>query len=130
MCSVRARYGARPGSKSPERVLITNPAVGVKPMLVSMLLPSRTVAMLAPLPRCARITRPFVAVGSAPPRFTQQATMTTNLQNLTHTTSIKVGKTIGNIDRNHGASSIVTFSHENETGGERGIRTPDTAFDR
>jgi hypothetical protein len=38
--------------------------------------------------------------------------------------SIKVGKTIGNIDGNHGASSIVTFGHENETGGERGIRTP------
>jgi hypothetical protein len=37
--------------------------------------------------------------------------------------SIKVGKTVGNIDRNHGASSIVTFSHENENGGERGIRT-------
>ena len=41
------------------RVLITNPAVGVKPMLVSMLLPSRTAARLAPLPRCARITRPL-----------------------------------------------------------------------
>jgi integrase len=38
--------------------------------------------------------------------------------------AIKVGKTIGNIDGNHGASSIVTFSHENENGGERGIRTP------
>ena len=36
-----------PGTKSPERVLITNPAVGVKPMLVSMLLPSRTAARLA-----------------------------------------------------------------------------------
>jgi integrase len=44
--------------------------------------------------------------------------------------SIKVGKTIGNIDGNQGASSIVTFGHENENGGERGIRTPDTAFDR
>ncbi|MGH7990550.1 MAG: tyrosine-type recombinase/integrase, partial [Limisphaerales bacterium] len=40
--------------------------------------------------------------------------------------SIKVGKTIGNIDGNHGASSIVTFSHESENGGERGIRTPDS----
>jgi integrase len=38
--------------------------------------------------------------------------------------AIKVGKTVGNIDGNHGASSIVTFSHENENGGERGIRTP------
>ena len=40
--------------------------------------------------------------------------------------SIKVGRIIGNIDGNHGASPIVTFSHENENGGERGIRTPDT----
>ena len=37
---------------------MTKPAVGVKPMLVSMLLPSCTAARLAPLPRCARITRP------------------------------------------------------------------------
>ena len=37
------------------------PAVGVKLMLVSMLLPARTAVMLAPLPRCARITRPFAA---------------------------------------------------------------------
>ena len=43
-----------PGSRSPERVLIGNPEAGVKPMLVSMLLPSRTAARLAPLPRCAR----------------------------------------------------------------------------
>ncbi len=40
--------------------------------------------------------------------------------------AIKAGKTIGNIDGNHRASSIVTFGHENENGGERGIRTPDT----
>ena len=44
--------------------------------------------------------------------------------------SIKAGRTVGNIDGNHHASSIVTFGHENENGGERGIRTPDTAFDR
>jgi hypothetical protein len=37
---------------------------------------------------------------------------------------LKVGKTTGNIDENHNASSIVTFGHENENGGERGIRTP------
>jgi len=53
-----------PGSRSPERLLITNPDAGVKPMLVSMLLPSCTAAKLAPLPRWARITRPFVAAGS------------------------------------------------------------------
>ena len=40
--------------------------------------------------------------------------------------AIKVGKTVENIDGNHRASSIVTFGHENENGGERGIRTPDT----
>jgi len=39
--------------------------------------------------------------------------------------SIKAGRTVGNIDGNHHASSIVTFGHENENGGERGIRTPD-----
>ena len=54
------------------RVLITNPAVGVKPMLVSMLLPSRTAARLAPLPRCARITRPFAAAGSRRREFLHQ----------------------------------------------------------
>jgi hypothetical protein len=37
--------------------------------------------------------------------------------------AIKVGKIVGNIDGNHGTSSIVTFSHESENGGERGIRT-------
>ncbi len=44
--------------------------------------------------------------------------------------SIKVGKPVENIGGNHGESPIVTFSHESENGGERGIRTPDTAFDR
>jgi len=38
-----------PGSRSPERVLIGTPAVGVKLMLVSTDLPSRTAARLAPL---------------------------------------------------------------------------------
>ena len=39
---------------------------------------------------------------------------------------IKVGKTVGNIDANHEASSAVTAGHQNENGGERGIRTPGT----
>src|SRR5450759_799028 len=56
--SVRARNATSPGSTSPARVPITSPDAGVKPMLVSMLFPSRTAARLAPLPRCARITRP------------------------------------------------------------------------
>jgi hypothetical protein len=37
---------------------------------------------------------------------------------------IKVGKTIGNIDENHEESTAVTAGHENGTGGERRIRTP------
>jgi len=49
--SVRARNQSSPGSRSPERVLIGTPAVGVKLMLVSTGLPSRTAARLAPLPR-------------------------------------------------------------------------------
>src|SRR5450759_3629235 len=59
--SVRARYQTSPGSRSPERVLIGTPAVGVKLMLVSTDLPSRTAARLAPLPRWARMTRPCAA---------------------------------------------------------------------
>ena len=43
---------------------------------------------------------------------------------------IKVGKTIGNIDEIHGKSLTVIAGHKNGNGGERGIRTPDTAFGR
>ena len=50
-----------PGSRSPLRVLMGNPAVGVNAMLVSMHRPFSTAAMLAPLPKCARITRPRAA---------------------------------------------------------------------
>jgi len=41
------------------------PAAGVKPMVVSMLLPSRTAARLTPFPRCARMIRPRAASGPA-----------------------------------------------------------------
>ena len=61
MCSVSARNEANPGSRSPVRVLITSPAAGVNPILVSTLLPPCTAAMLAPLPRWARITRRLAA---------------------------------------------------------------------
>ncbi len=44
--------------------------------------------------------------------------------------AIKVGKTVGNIDENHEESLSVYAGHKNGNGGERGIRTPDTAFDR
>ena len=43
---------------SPERVPITKPSSGVKPIEVSTLLPLFTAVMLAPLPRCAMIRRP------------------------------------------------------------------------
>jgi len=39
---------------------------------------------------------------------------------------LKVGKTIGNIDENHHSSLAVINGHKNQTGGERGIRTPDS----
>ena len=47
-----------PGSRSPVRVPIIKPPVGVKPIVVSTPTPSRTAAMLAPLPRWAMTTRP------------------------------------------------------------------------
>ena len=44
--------------------------------------------------------------------------------------SIKVGKIVGNIGENHDELPVVIAGHKNGNGGERGIRTPDTAFDR
>jgi integrase len=44
--------------------------------------------------------------------------------------AIKAGKTIGDIDEIHGKSLTVTAGHNSGNGGERGIRTPVTAFDR
>ena len=64
-CSWRERYQESPGSRSPERLPMGRPAAGVKPMVVSMLLPWRTAVMLAPLPRWARMTRPPAASGPA-----------------------------------------------------------------
>jgi len=58
-CSDCIIYQAAPGSKSPGLVPIISPPAGVKPMVVSMLFPSKTAARLAPLPRCASITRPW-----------------------------------------------------------------------
>ena len=40
--------------------------------------------------------------------------------------AIKVGKTVENIDGNHEESLAVTAGPKNESGGERGIRTPET----
>ena len=54
----RIRNRTRPGSISPQRVPMTSPEVGVRPIVVSMQRPSRTAARLAPEPRWARMTRP------------------------------------------------------------------------
>jgi integrase len=39
-------------------------------------------------------------------------------------------KTLGNKGESHGLSPVVILGHVQANGGERGIRTPDTAFDR
>ena len=44
-------HSSRPGSTSPERVAITSPSSGVKPIVVSTERPSRTAASDAPAPR-------------------------------------------------------------------------------
>ena len=49
--SRRARYTRIAGSMSPERVPMTMPSTGVRPMLVSTTRPPRMAAMLQPLPR-------------------------------------------------------------------------------
>ncbi len=46
-----SRYSNTPGSRSPERVPIIRPPVGVKPIVVSIEMPPYTAARLAPLPR-------------------------------------------------------------------------------
>jgi hypothetical protein len=46
-----------PGSRSPLRVPMITPPVGVNPMLVSIERPPLTAVMLAPLPRCAITSR-------------------------------------------------------------------------
>ena len=75
-------------------------------MLVSMLLPSRTAAMLAPLPRCARMTRPAGCrrVAQAREFFHQvgigQAVETVALHSL-RVVAARDGKQLGNT--RHGA---------------------------
>ena len=53
--SSRAR--TRPGSIAPLLVPIIRPSSGVSPIVVSILMPFRNAHRLAPLPRCATITR-------------------------------------------------------------------------
>src|SRR5439155_1465836 len=55
---VASRCSRTPGSRSPGRVPIMRPPVGVSPIVVSTARPSRTAAMLAPLPRCPMTRRP------------------------------------------------------------------------
>ena len=57
------RCTSTPGSRSPDRVPIMIPPVGVKPIVVSTLTPSRTAVRLAPFPRWAMMIRPCAAAG-------------------------------------------------------------------
>ena len=52
----RIAHSNAPGSTSPDRVAITTPATGVKPIVVSIDLPPATAANEAPAPMCA-VTR-------------------------------------------------------------------------
>ncbi len=52
----RARWKTTAGSTSPERVPMTSPSSGVRPMDVSTHTPPRTAEAEAPLPRCSTIT--------------------------------------------------------------------------
>ena len=70
--SVRAMNATTPGSRSPDRVLITTPPNGVKHIVVSTLRPPRIAARLDPLPRCAITTFPSAA--GAPARHCSSCT--------------------------------------------------------
>ena len=53
--AVRDRYVMTPGSMSPERVPITRPSIGVRPIDVSTGSPPTIADAEAPLPRCSTI---------------------------------------------------------------------------
>ena len=53
----RSRKKTTPGSRSPERVPITNPSSGVRPALVSIAVPCLTATRDEPLPRWQTIIR-------------------------------------------------------------------------
>ena len=53
-----------PGSSAPGRVPMHSPSSAVKPSVLSTLLPSFSAHRLAPLPRCATITRPSAISGA------------------------------------------------------------------
>ena len=59
----RCRYSSTPGSIAPQRVPITSPSSAVRPIVVSMLTPSRIAHRLEPLPRCATTVRLAASFG-------------------------------------------------------------------
>ena len=59
-----SKYNKTPGSSWPERVPMTNPSSAEKPIELSTLAPARIAHALAPLPRCATITRPAAISGA------------------------------------------------------------------
>ena len=58
------RCRTTPGSSAPGRVPMQSPSSAVKPRVLSTLLPSRMAQRLAPLPRCATMTRPCAISGA------------------------------------------------------------------
>jgi len=58
------KYSTTPGSSAPGRVPMQRPSSAVKPKLLSMLRPPIMAHRLAPLPRCATITRPCAISGA------------------------------------------------------------------
>ncbi|HEY1789030.1 MAG TPA: hypothetical protein VGJ73_12785 [Verrucomicrobiae bacterium] len=85
-----------------------------------MRLTMKTYTGVAQLPLAATV-RGLPSIGDSQTLVADRPAMSPTVIGLK---TIKVGKIIGNIDENYGASSIVTFRHENETGGERGFEPP------
>ena len=62
MPAVDMRWNTSAGSMSPDRVPMTRPSSGVRPIEVSTLRPPRTAQADAPLPRCS-VTRSTESTG-------------------------------------------------------------------
>ena len=71
--AVRHRYVMTPGSMSPERVPITRPSIGVKPIDVSTGRPPTIADADAPLPRCSTI---WLSDASGTPRNAAACSLT------------------------------------------------------
>ncbi len=65
MPTCSSNHSRRPGSTDPDRVAITSPSMGVKPMVVSTEIPSRTAANEAPAPRWQVTMRRVPGTGGA-----------------------------------------------------------------